>query len=324
MIAYTSANIRTWSMLGSNGAFGVAALELPGLDDKIAILTADELYFSGLERFCAKFPDRLYNLGIAEQNLIGVAAGMAKEGLNVFATTYASFASTRSCDQVRVNMGYMQLGVKLVGLTAGLSVGILGATHWSIEDVAIVRAIPNITIVSPADCTETVKATQAVSCLEGPVYLRLTGGQPNSPVYRADYEFKIGQAIRLRDGEDIAIVAAGAMVHAALEAANIMSKHGVSCAVVNMHTIKPLDEAALAELLSMKLLVTVEEHSIHGGLGGAVAESLASLKVKPPQLIIGVPNEYGNAGDYPHLLQQFGLTAPQIAQAILQKYQEVK
>jgi transketolase len=324
MIAFTSANIRSWSMLGANGSFGVAALELPELDDKIAILTADELYFSGLERFLAKFPDRLYNLGIAEQNLVGVAAGMSKEGLNVFATTYASFASTRSCDQVRVNMGYMQLGVKLVGLTAGLSVGILGATHWSIEDVAVMRAIPNITIVSPADSTETVKATLALSRHEGPVYLRLTGGQPNSPVYKADYEFKIGKAIRLRDGEDIAFIAAGAMVHAALEAANILAGQGVSCTVLNMHTIKPLDQAALAELLSVKLLVTVEEHSVNGGLGGAIAESLAGLRMKPPQLILGVPDQYRNAADYPHLLKQFGLTGPQIAQTTLQRYQEPK
>lgn len=186
------------------------------------------------------------------------------------------------------------------------------------------RAIPNITIVSPADCTETVKATLAVSHHKGPVYLRLTGGQPNSPVYKADYEFKIGEAIRLRNGEDIAFIAAGAMVHAALEAANILSDLGVSCAVLNMHTIKPLDKTALADLLSVKLLVTVEEHSVHGGLGGAVAESLAALRMKPPQLMIGVPDEYRNAGDYPHLLQQFGLTAPQIAQVTLQKYQEVK
>jgi len=324
MIAFSSANIRSWSMLGSNGTFGVAALELPELDDNIAILTADELYFSGLERFLAKFPDRLYNLGIAEQNLVGVAAGMSKEGLNVFATTYASFASTRSCDQVRVNMGYMQLGVKLVGLTSGLSVGILGGTHWSIEDVAIMRAIPNITIISPADCTETVKATLALSRHEGPAYLRLTGGQPNATVYKTDYEFKIGQSIRLRTGEDIAFIAAGAMVHVALGAADILSGHGLSCAVVDMHTIKPLDKAALADLLSVKLLVTVEEHSVNGGLGGAVAEALAGARMKPPQLIIGVPDEYRIAADYPYLLEEFGLTAPQIAQATLQRYHEMR
>lgn len=324
MIAFTSANIRTWSMLGSNGAFGFAALELPEIDDNIAILTADEMYFSGLERFGAKYPKRLYNIGIAEQNLVGVAAGMSKEGLNVFATTYATFASTRSCDQVRVNMGYMKLGIKLVGLTAGLSVGILGATHCSIEDIAIMRAIPNITILSPADCTETVQATLAAARHKGPVYLRLTGGQPNHPVYKTDYAFEIGKAIMLREGEDIAIVATGAMVHASLEAARILSEQAISCAVIDMHTIKPLDEIALMETLRVKLLVTVEEHSMKGGLGGAVAECLAGVRVKPPQLIIGIADEFKNGADYPYLLQQFGLTAPQIAQTILNKYQEAK
>jgi transketolase len=324
VIAFTSANIRTWSMLGSNGAFGFAALELPEIDDNIAILTADEMYFSGLERFGAKYPKRLYNIGIAEQNLVGVAAGMSKEGLNVFATTYATFASTRSCDQVRVNMGYMKLGIKLVGLTAGLSVGILGATHCSIEDIAIMRAIPNITILSPADCTETVQATLAAARHKGPIYLRLTGGQPNHPVYKTDFAFEIGKAIRLREGEDIAIVATGAMVHASLEAARILSEQAISCTVIDMHTIKPLDEIALMETLRVKLLVTVEEHSMKGGLGGAVAECLAGVRVKPPQLIIGIADEFKNGADYPYLLQQFGLTAPQIAQTILKKYEEAK
>jgi transketolase len=324
MIAYTAANIRTWSMLGSNGAFGFAALELPEIDDDIAILTADLMFFSGLERFRARYPNRLYNIGIAEQNMVGVAAGLSKEGLNVFATTYAAFASTRSCDQVRVNMGYMQLGIKLVGLTAGLSVGILGATHCGIEDIAIMRAIPNITILSPADCTETVKATLAAAQHKGPVYLRLTGGLPNHPVYKADYAFEIGRAIRLREGEDIAVIATGAMVHASLEAAGLLSKQGISCTVIDMHTIKPLDEGAVMGTLPVKLLVTVEEHSVKGGLGGAVSECLAGVRVKPPQLIIGIADEFKNAADYPYLLEQYGLTAPQIAQTILKKYQEVK
>jgi transketolase len=324
MIAYSSANIRTWSMLGSNGAFGFAALELPEIDENLAMLTADEMYFSGLERFGAKYPQRLYNIGIAEQNMVGIAGGMSKEGMNVFATTYATFASTRSADQVRVNMGYMKLGIKLVGLTAGLSVGSLGATHCSVEDIAIMRAIPNITILSPADCTETVKATLAAARHKGPVYLRLTGGQPNLPVYKSDYDFEIGKAIRLREGEDIAIIATGSMVYHSLEAAGILAERGISCMVTDMHTIKPLDEGAILETLGAKLLVTVEEHSQKGGLGGAVAECMAGLRVKPPQLIIGIADEFRSAADYPHLLKHFGLTGPQIAQTIVQKYDEVK
>jgi transketolase len=185
------------------------------------------------------------------------------------------------------------------------------------------RAIPNITILSPADCAETVKATLAAARHKGPLYLRLTGGYPNPPVHKADYEFEIGKAIRLREGEDIAIVATGAMVHASLDAAEILSGQGISCRVVDMHTIKPLDEGAIMEARPTRLLVTVEEHSVKGGLGGAVSECLAGVRVKPPHLIIGIADKFSNAADYLYLLKQHGLTAPQIAETILKKYQEV-
>ena len=159
-------------MLGSSGTFGVTALDLASEDPDFAVVTADLCFFSGLERFRAEYPDRLYNVGIAEQNMVGVAAGMAKEGMNVFATTYASFASTRVLDQVKMTMGYMQLPVKLIGLTGGYSTGILGATHFSVEDLAIMRSIPNVTVMSPADCTETVKCVTAAAAMDSPVFIR--------------------------------------------------------------------------------------------------------------------------------------------------------
>lgn len=317
MITFTPANIRTWSMLGSCGAFGVAALDFPEVNGQTVIVTADLCTFSGLDRFRGKFPDRLYNVGIAEQNMIGVAAGLCKEGLNPFATTYATFASTRSCDPVRVNMGYMNLGVKLVGLTSGVAVGILGATHMSIEDVAIMRAIPNITIVSPADCTETVKAALAVCHHKGPVYLRLTGGMNNPIVYREDYEFELGKALQLRDGDDVAIVATGSMVYQSIEAAKLLEAQGLSVAILDMHTIKPLDTEALDTVFARsKLVVTVEEHNIIGGLGGAVAEYKSRLRQAPPLLIIGIEDFFPHAGDYNFLLEVCGLTPPQIASRI--------
>lgn len=324
MIAYTRANTRSWSMLGSSGAFGVAAMELPDLESSVAILTADLAFFSGLDRFKAKYPERLFNLGIAEQNMLGVASGMAKEGHTVFATTYATFASARSCDQVRVNMGHMNANIKLVGLAAGLSVGILGATHMSIEDVAVMRAIPNVTVVCPADCTATVKATIAAAKHKGPVYLRLSGVQNNPTVYREDFEFTIGKAIRLREGGDIAIIATGTMVHAALEAATLLAERQIACSVIDMHTIKPLDEAAVREQLGAKLLVTIEEHSRKGGLGGAVAECLAPLRHKPPQLLLGMGDDFNDPADYPYLLEKNGLTPRQLADSILASYEGVK
>ncbi len=323
MITFTSANIRSWSRLGSCGAFGVAAVDLPNINENVVMLTADLRFFSGLDRFATRYPGSFYNIGIAEQNLVGVAGGMAKEGLIPFATTYASFASTRSADQVKVNMGYMQLGIKLVGVTSGLSVGILGATHMSIEDIAIMRSIPNITILSPADCTETVKATLAAAEIDGPVYLRLTGEMGNPIVYKEDYEFVVGKAIKLKEGTDITVIATGPMVYNSLCASELLEEHGISCGVLNMHTIKPLDKEAILKSCQSKLIVTVEEHNKYGGLGSAVSECLAEVQNKPPQLLIGIDDEYKHAGTYSHLIKEYGLTAKQISKKILEKYQEV-
>ncbi|NME82782.1 transketolase C-terminal domain-containing protein [Clostridium sp. SM-530-WT-3G] len=323
MLEFNSRNIKTWAKLGSCGSFGIAALKLPELYNDVVILTSDLTFYSGLERFKKKYSEKLYNIGIAEQNMIGIAAGMAKEGLNPFATTYAAFATTRSCDQVRVNMGYMKLGIKLVGLSSGLSAGILGATHMSFDDIAIMRAIPNITILSPADCTETIKATFAAAEHDGPVYLRLTGIMNNPIVYKEDYEYKIGNAITLKEGLDIAIIATGTMVNNSLEAANIIEEEGVSCSVINMHTIKPLDISAIKKATSAKLIVTVEEHSVNGGLGGAIAEYLSKFNKRPPHQIIGISDEFKHAGDYNYLLHQYGLESQQIASKIINRYKEV-
>ena len=310
---YTAANIKLWSRLGSCGAYGSAAMELPELDDTMVACTADLRFYSGLDRFSKKYPDRLYNVGIAEQNLVGIAGGLAKEGVNPFASTYASFCCTRALDQVRVNMGYMQLPIKLIGLTAGLSVGILGATHMSIEDVAILRSIPNITIISPADGMETVKATLALANYPHPVYLRLTGSMNAPIVYHEDYDFQIGKAITLREGTQIAILACGSMVSASLSAAGRLAQDGISAAVINIHTIKPLDVDCLEGLKGFERIVTVEEHSVIGGLGSCVAEFLAERTGFPPLQRIGLSDHYPHAGDYGYLLAQNGLTAEAIS-----------
>lgn len=323
MIKFNSINMRIWARLGSCGAFGIASLELPEINNNIVMLTSDLCTYSGLDRFKLQYPDRIYNLGIAEQNMIGVAAGMAKEGMIPFATTYATFASTRCCDQVRVNMGYMKLGIKLVGVTSGLSAGILGATHMSFEDIAIIRGIPNIVIISPADATETIKATLALANYDGPVYLRLTGTMNTPMVYKEDYNFEIGKAIKLKNGKDIAIIATGTMVNNALKASRIIEENGISCSVINMHTIKPLDMEIINEVIESKLIVTVEEHSVIGGLGGAIAEKLSDYIKRPPHQIIGISDEFKSAGDYEYLIKQYGLTPEQIANKIISKYSEV-
>lgn len=317
MLNYTPREIRTWSMLGSCGAFGIAAMELPEIDNRCVCLTSDLCAYSSLDRFRMKYPDKYFNFGIAEQNMVGVAGGLAKEGYIPFATTYASFAASRCLDQVRVNMGYMKLGIKLVGLTSGLSVGILGATHMSIEDLAVMRSIPNITVLSPADCMETIKAVIASATKDGSVYLRLSGPMNNPVVYKENYDFEIGKAITLLEGEDVVIIATGTMVYNSLKAAELLAEKGVSCRVVNMHTIKPLDINAVFDVCSAKLIVTAEEHSIIGGLGGAVAEVLAEMDEHPPLLRLGINDEFKHAGTYEYLIEKYQLTASQIYSQIM-------
>ena len=324
MIAFNPMNVRIWSMLGSCGAFGQAALELPEVDDRVVVLTSDLCVFSGLERFKGKFPDRLYNVGIAEQNMVGVAAGFAREGFIPFATTYAAFASMRCADQVKVNMGYMGLPVKLVGLTAGFAVGALGATHMSLEDVSVMRAMPNVTVLSPADCTATVKAVMAAATCPGPVYLRLSGPMPNPIVYKGECPFEVGKANVLRDGTDVTVIATGSMVYQALKAAELLEGDGVSAEVVDMHTIQPLDEEAVSRASGRKLIVTVEEHSVVGGLGSAVAEQLARLPRHPRLVRVGHEGRYPLAGSYADLIRSDGLDAEGIRGRVVKLIQEEK
>ena len=310
MVNFDRRNIRTWSLLGPSGAHGAAAMELVETDPNVVFLTADLCFFSGLERLSDAHPDRLYNVGIAEQNMVGVAAGLAKEGFVPFVNTYASFCSSRCADQVRVNMSYMKMPIKAVGLTAGYGAGILGATHMGIEDVAFFRALPNVTVISPADCTEIVKAMIAAAKTPDPTYIRLTGPIPTPVVYMGDYEFEIGKAIRMRKGSDVCIIATGSMVHHAIEAAKLLEKDGVSCSVLNMHTIKPLDEEAVcwAEE-SHDLVVTAEEHSVIGGLYSAVAEYLCDKAGRTPVMRVGIEDAFMRAGSYAYQMGESGLTA---------------
>lgn len=321
---FSPANIRTWARLGSCGAYGMAMMELPQIDPNAVACTADLCFYSGLDRFKQKYPDRLYNVGIAEQNLVGIAAGLAKEGFNPFVSTYASFATSRALDQVRTNMGYMKLPIKLIGLTSGLSVGILGATHVSMEDIAIMRAIPNITIISPADCTETVKATLALANYDKPVYLRLTGGMNNPIVYKEDFNFQIGRANKVREGNNIAIIATGTMVSVGLKSAEILEESGISCMVADMHTIKPLDVDFLSKLNDYDMIVTMEEHSVIGGLGSAVAEYFSDKKDYPPHIILGLQDYYAHASQYEDMLCEYQLQPEQVAENIRNHYENLK
>ncbi len=324
MIKYSPINIKTWSLTGANGCIGIAALEVAKENEKSIFMTADQGTYSGLMRFKNAYPDRFFNAGISEQNMITVAGGLAKEGFNPFVTAQAPFMSMRCTDQVRVTLGYMKLGVKILGLSAGFSQGEYGATHHCINDIAIMRSIPNLTVLSPADCTETVKMIMSLANSDLPVYVRLTGATHNPIVYSEDFDFEIGKSISLKEGKDITIFATGTMVYQSLKAAEILSERGIEAKVVDMHTIKPLDVEAVKEACQAKLIVTVEEGSVMGGLGGAVAEILATrTKKTPPLCIIGAEDTYIHADEYPRLLENSGLTAPQIAEKITEAYKNL-
>jgi transketolase len=308
---------RGLSRLGPRGTFGVALLDAAAENDRIVGLTADLAITAGMERFRVQMPERFVNVGIAEQNLVGIAAGLADDGWIPFAVTFANFAAMRSCEFVRHHLGYMQQNVKVVGIGAGFAMGQFGTTHYSLEDVAVLRAIPNLTIVSPADCGEVYEAVHALSVSGFPAYLRLSGVPSMRSVAQDGTEFQIGRARVLRAGSDVTLVATGSMVSVALGAAALMTGRGLSVGVLNMHTIKPVDEKALTRLMGQTAaLVTVEEHSVLGGLGGAVAEVVAALPGGPPVLRLGVGDAFPKVGSYEYVLEQCGLTDRSVAAAV--------
>lgn len=318
MISVTSSSIRTWSILGSAGTFGTTIRELAKDRKDLFVATADLRNFSGLERFHNENPENLINVGIAEQSLIGVAAGLGLEGFPVFATTYATFAAARALDPVRVDMGYMKSPVKLVGMGGGLSVGILGPTHIALEDLAAMRCIPNMTVINPADCTEVVKTVEATVDFPGPVYIRLGGGVPHSVVYKDDYHFKIGKGIVLEEGDEVTFLATGSLVSTAIQVANAVRDVDIHPAVVNIHTVKPLDYDLLDDFSrKSRVIFTFEEHSVFGGFGSAIAEYLSDRDSPTRIHRIGVDDFYPHAGDYDQLLEDTGLTLPAITERVL-------
>lgn len=297
--------------------YGQAILDLAENRPDIMVLSADLGNSSGLDRFSRSFPDQFVNVGIAEQNLVGVAAGLAKEGYTVFASSFAPFIAMRASEQVRMNLGYMQLNVKTVGIGSGVAMGFLGNSHFGIEDAAVMRAIPGLTVVSPADCGEIVKVINAAADHVGPMYIRLTGGTNNPIVYSEEYEYILGKAIQLREGSDIAIIANGSMVARSLSCADLLEKEQVSVSVFNFHTIKPLDFEALSRIATKhRKVIIVEEHSVVGGLGGAIAEHWITYETPPQVRILGLPDFFGKTGEYEFLLERYGLTASGIAASI--------
>ena len=286
---YTERNINLWRSVGQRATYGLSIMELAKLDDKLVIVTSDTSTSAGLDRFKRKYPDRYFDIGIAEQNTLGVAAGLANEGLNVFVSTFAPFQTMRCLEQIKINLAYMQIPLTFVGLASGVSLGYLGYSHCCIEDLGVLRSLPNINLISPSDTLETVKAVFASAKSENSTYIRLTGDNNSQQINYEDYDFQIGKAKQIIKGKKIAIIATGTSVGESKKAIEKLSKNGINCSLYNFHTVKPIDRKCLEQIaLEYELVFTVEEHNIIGGLGSAVSEVFIQNKIKPIQFFLGV------------------------------------
>ena len=293
-------------------AYGKALVELGGINDKIVVLDADLAAATKTGMFKKAYPDRFFDSGIAESNMMGVAAGLATTGYTVFASTFAMFAAGRAYEQVRNSIAYPHLNVKIGATHAGISVGEDGASHQCCEDIALMRVIPGMVIINPADDIEARAAVFAAAEYEGPVYMRF-GRLAVPRIFDESYKFELGKAVTLRGGSDVTIIATGLMVNEAIEAAKALADEGISAEGINIHTIKPLDkEAVIRSAAKTGAVVTAEEHSIIGGLGGAVAEALCESGKPVPVVRLGVNDVFGRSGPAVELLHIYGLDAQNI------------
>ena len=297
-------------------AYGDALLELGAENKDVVVIGADTTGSLKSGVFASKFPERFFNVGIAEQNLVSIAAGMALAGKIPYAGTYAIFVPGKSVDQIRNNIAYPNLNVKIVCSHGGISVGPDGASHQQVEDIAIMRAIPKMNVIVPADAVSTKAIAKAIAAIPGPFYVRLT--RSSTPViYDAGFRYEHGKANVLKEGGDVGIVACGIMVSEALKAAEALRTKGVAASVLDLHTIKPIDSDALVKLArSCGRVVTVEEHNVMGGMGSAVAEVLGE-RYPVPIRRVGVMDTFGESGEAADLLRKYGLTAANVEQAAL-------
>ncbi len=316
-------NIKLLSTIGPRAAFGLGVFEFAKDNKNLMVITCDVSTSAGLDRFRKKYPNQYIDLGIAEQNMIGVAAGLSSENFQVITTTFAPFQTMRCCEQIKVNLGYMGEKITMVGLASGLVLGNLGFTHCCVEDIGVLRSIPNLKIISPSDSLETIKAVEASLLEEQSCYIRLTGSANNPIINRKNYDFEIGKSITLREGNDVVIFAAGSILKECLLVADLLEEKKISTRVVNMHTIKPIDNLIIQETISSaKLIVTVEEHNLIGGLGSAVSEVLSTFRNTPPQLFLGVNDNYSKSGSYEYLKEYYGLSVNKILEEILKNLNE--
>jgi transketolase len=296
-------------------SYGKTLVELGRQNKDIVVLDADLSPSTMTSFFAQEFPERFFNCGLEEQNMISIAAGLAASGKTVFATTFVVFVVCRCFDQLRLCLSQPKLNVKIVATHGGITVGEDGASHHAIEDLALCCALPGFTVIVPADAIEAAEATRAAASDHGPFYVRLS--RPKTPiVYPEGYHFTLGKAVTMRQGTDATVIATGIMVAKALEAADILARQNIDCRVINMHTLKPLDEAAIVKAASETgAIVVAEEHLAQGGLGSRVAQTVAKEKPVPMEFV-NLDDKYASSGKAEELLQRYGLTARDIEESV--------
>lgn len=315
-MGYTKRDIRTFSMLGQQGSVGMALSQAKQEGDNLIVMSADLCSTSGLSRFQSAYPDSFVNVGIAEQNMLGVASGLAACGYKVFASSFSNFIAMRAVEFARSSVAYMDLDVKMIGIGAGFAMGQFGNTHYGIEDVAMMASIPGMMVVEPADGLEAAKAVEALLDYDGPAYLRLTGGPNAGIVYSEDYEFELGKSYVLREGRDAAIIGAGAILSEAMKAADALAEKGIEVEVVNMPTVNPVDEEAIARLAARyDCLFVLEEHGPRGFVS-LIVEKLSSVGTSCMHVPICMHNSFVSPGTRDYLLEKNGLTAHEIERKV--------
>ena len=312
-----SQNITEWIRLGMRKAFGVQMTSIASQCDNIIVLTADVANSGNLEQFQQTLPNQFFNVGIAEQNMTGIACGLAKEGYNVFISSFAPFVSMRNYEAIRTLVGYMQLNVKIVALASGMSLGVQGNTHFGLEDISLMHTIPEMLILSPADVAEEAKCLEYLSTYEGPAYLRLTGIDGMPCIYKDTSKLDITKPNLLREGENIVILATGSIVNECIRVTRLLKKDGISCALYDICCLKPLNIDDI--LVKYNYIVTVEEHFTSGGLGSIIA----TLSNKMNKIIkLGIKDKFPKAGHYTYMLEQCGLTAQNMKEKIISAISE--
>ena len=315
---FTSVEAKQWLRMGPRAMFGQFMINIAKKNKKLMVLSADLGRSSGLARFKIEFPQQYISVGISEQNLVGVAAGLADEGFKVFVTSFAPFLSMRASEQIRMNLGYMKHNVNLVALGSGLSMGFLGNSHFGLEDIAIMRAIPNLNVTCPADCSELGKVLNDYAFNKrGPSYIRLTGIPGSKNLYDKNYSYKFGKNITINKGDDILILSHGSVLGQAKISVEALKKMNISVQLVDVVSLKPIDNSVITLLKKYEKIVTIEEHTSIGGLYSIMSEKLLKNQINSKLFSISLPDKFGPTGTYDYLLKHHALDSHSITKKII-------